>query len=42
MTQLEAKAEDMRLLEDDPLHVPSLSIGFTPVTRETDVNDSML
>ncbi|KAG8926963.1 hypothetical protein FRC01_008174 [Tulasnella sp. 417] len=42
MTQLEAKADEIRVLEDDPSHVPSLSAGFTPVTRETDVDDSML
>ncbi|KAG9039495.1 hypothetical protein FS837_000976 [Tulasnella sp. UAMH 9824] len=38
MTQLEVKAEDMRALDDNPYHMPSIQYNRSPVIRLTATN----
>ncbi|KAG8915782.1 hypothetical protein FRC00_014369 [Tulasnella sp. 408] len=42
MTQLEVKAEDMRALDDNPYHLPSIPYNRSPVIRRTPINYRLL
>ncbi|KIO18761.1 hypothetical protein M407DRAFT_31573 [Tulasnella calospora MUT 4182] len=42
MTQLEVKTEDIRTLDDDPYHLPSIAYNRSPVVRLTPTNRRLL
>lgn len=42
MTQIEMKADDMQLLDENPDYTPTLSISPFPVIRTTQTTTSIL